>query len=133
MLTIALTVFIPLTGGLIWLSYQHPKAFNKIVSGPWTAVLLLGAAAVVFCLGMMAMAHRDISEEIQSNPEILSGRLTFLVPQLLMIIKYLWFSILGVLAFVLYMRSIMFIGKTINESRQETTIDDSGAEKTPED
>ena len=124
-LAVLLAVVIPLTGWLVWLSYQHPKAYAKITHWPWEVISTLSIGALFLFVGVASMHSYNITQELIENPDAIVGPAKDDVVALLNVLRYAGISVLVLVGAATYFQAIMYIGKTINESKEEDGDDAS--------
>ena len=116
---------LPLTGWLVWLSYQHPKAYAKITLWPWEIISTLSIGALFLFIVVASIHSYNITQELRENPDAIVGPAKDDVVALLNVLRYAGISILVLVGATTYFRAIIYIGKTINESKEEDG-DDAG-------
>lgn len=114
--TIVVSIFIPLTAGLLWTSLKHPKKYSKLVWGFWNVILVACFAIFVFNGGTSVYAYLALEEALETGEHIASHAKTLLGS-----LRWVGLSLVIAAGGQVYFWAIGRIGEILNEDDEEDT------------
>jgi hypothetical protein len=119
----AITVFVSLTGGLLWVSYKHPKAYLTLVVPPAGLIALAGILVLAGASGAVVYTHLEVGSMLPAmEADPLSEDSSLFVQRVSGMIgaqRYVGWAFVIVAFVVAYASIIKYIGKTLRESAKD--------------